>query len=71
MKLKKDIIDELEEKLKNHEKLEEQVAHYQETISMLSNQIELKDNRIDQLLNDNSRLVNHIIDCPYRKECKP
>ena len=80
LKLKKDLISDLEEKLKvveneekrkYHEKLAEETAKFQKSLEFAMKQIELKDKRIDQLLDDNSKLVNHILDCPYRKECNP
>ena len=82
LKLKRDIIAEkdakiaeLEEKLKNEkekylEQLAKETAKFQKSLDFAKNQIELKDSRIDQLMQDNSKLVNHILDCPYRKECK-
>ena len=50
-------------------KLEEETLKFQRSLEFVKNQIELKDKRIDQLMNDNSKLVNHILDCPYRKGC--
>lgn len=78
LKLKKDIIDELENKLKTVqsdekakylEKLAIETEKFQQSLDFAKEQIALKDKRIDQLMNDNSKLVNHILDCPYRKEC--
>lgn len=88
LKLKKDLLLELEEenkrlkeelkteKLKHHEKLSAELAKYQKSLDFAMNQIELKDKRIDQLMdaNDrlsitNNRMLNQILDCPLRKEC--
>ena len=82
LKLKRDIIAEkdakiaeLEEKLKQEkekylEQLAKETAKFQKSLDFATHQISLKDGRIDQLMQDNSKLVNHILDCPYRKECK-
>ena len=51
-------------------KLAEETERFQKSLAFAMHQIELKDGRIDQLMNDNSKLVNHILDCPYRKGCK-
>jgi len=75
LKMKKDIISELQEerekdKNRYHEKLAEETAKFQKELDFAMQQIALKDKRIDQLMDDNSRLLNHILDCPYRKDCK-
>ena len=75
LKLKKDIIDELQadrekEKLKYHEKLEKETMQFQKSLDFLKNQIELKDKRIDQLLDANVQLLNQLLACPYHKNCK-
>ena len=75
LKLKRDTIKEIQderdaEKLKYHENLEKETADFQKTIKFLREQINLKDKRIDQLMDDNSKLVNHFLNCPYRSECK-
>lgn len=64
-------IEELEqqldrEKLRYHEKLEKEREQFRRSLDFLKNQIELKDKRIDQLMNDNSAFTNHIMNCPYR-----
>lgn len=80
LKLKKDLIIDLEnklqrvesdEKLKYQKKLEEQAEKFQRSIDFLNHQIELKDKRIDHLLNVNERLANtndklsdKLITCP-------
>ena len=73
--MKKDIISELQEerekdKKRYHEKLAEETAKFQKELDFAMQQIALKDKRIDQLMDDNSKLLNHILDCPYRKDCK-
>jgi len=92
LKLKKDMMDDLEEqvaelkeelktqKSKYHERLEKETAKFQESLDFAMTQIELKDKRIDQLMdaNDrlsitNDRLINQLMDCPLRKndmECE-
>ena len=79
LRLKKDIIQELEkkvekveseEKAKYLEKLAEETEKFQRSLDFATHQIALKDKRIDQLMDDNSKLVNHILDCPYRKDCQ-
>ena len=79
LKLKKDLIAELEQKLqtirdeektKYLEKLAEETEKFQRSLDFAKEQIAYKDKRIDQLMDDNSKLVNHILDCPYRKDCQ-
>lgn len=64
------------EKEKYHERLADETAKYQKSLDFAMRQIELKDKRIDQLMdaNDrlsitNDRLINQLMDCPLRKEC--
>ena len=75
LKLKKDIIEEFEEKLKDYEDLKLQLSHYQQTLELLHEQIKFKDSRIDKLLSSNERLTvvndrltERLISCPCRKE---
>ena len=75
LKLKKDIIIELEEnagkeKAKYHEKLAKETEKFQKSIEFLSKQIELKDKRIDQLMDQNIQLLNQLLSCPYHKNCQ-
>ena len=86
LKLKKDLISELEEKLrtvenkektKYLEKLAKETEKFQKSLDYIKHQVELKDKRIDQLLdaNDrltdtNNRLINQILDCPLKKGCE-
>ena len=88
LRLKKDLLQELEaqnkelkaelkeSKAKYHEKLASETAKFQKSLDFAMNQIELKDKRIDQLMdaNDrlsitNDRLIHQLMDCPLRKEC--
>ena len=77
LKLKKDLIFELEsklqtiqseEQLKYHQKLEKETAKFQKSLDFLKSQIDLKDKRIDQLLDANVQLLNQLLTCPCRKE---
>ena len=56
LKLKKDIIEELEDKLSKVEGVSSDTEQYTRTIAHLKKQIELKDKRIDQLLDANDEL---------------
>ena len=82
LKLKKDIIDELENKIKTveseekekyHIKLDEETAKFQRSLDFVKNQIELKDKRIDHLLDENMKLVDanmrlleQVLNCPLK-----
>lgn len=80
LKLKIQRIEELEaaidkEKNKYHEKLAKETAHFQGSLDFLKNQIELKDKRIDALLDTttelmatNNKLVKQLMECPLRNE---
>lgn len=87
LKLKKDIIDELENKIKTveseekekyHKKLDEEREKFQKSIDFVKIQVELKDKRIDHLLEENMKLVDanmkllhQFLDCPLKNgECK-
>lgn len=75
LKLKQDTIKDIqdkreEEKNKYYKDLEEEIKKFQKSLDFLKKQVELKDKRIDQLMADNTKLVNHFLDCPYRKECQ-
>lgn len=83
LKLKKDIIDELENKIKTveseekekyHIKLDEETTKFQKSLDFVKNQIELKDKRIDHLLEENMKLVDanmrlldQVLNCPLKK----
>lgn len=81
LKLKKDIISDMERqiaelknelkgsKLKYHEKLTAETDRFQKSLNFAMNQIELKDKRIDQLLDANVQLLNQLLSCPYHKNC--
>ena len=65
------------EKMKYLEKLEKETDKFQKSLQFLKHQVELKDKRIDQLMdaNDrlsitNDRLINQLMDCPLRKDCQ-
>ena len=65
-----------EEKAKYQDKLQKELDKFQRSLTFLKNQVELKDKRIDQLMdaNDrlsitNDRLINQLMDCPLRKDC--
>lgn len=92
LKFKKNSIDGLKDEIKNdklkyHEQLEEQVRSFSEKLesmsrqlAFMSNQINLKDARIDELLSvnkensttikeivaTNNKLVHQLMDCPLR-----
>lgn len=89
--LKKDIIEELrselqtsnahmereldKERLKYHQKLEEEAEKFQRSLNFVKNQIELKDQRIDALLSlnadlmrTNNELLKQLMVCPYHKK---
>lgn len=57
------------EKLKYHEKLQKETEKFQKSLDFATQQIALKDKRIDQLMADNTKLINHFLDCPYRNSC--
>lgn len=56
-----------EEKEKYHRKLELETEKYQKTMAFAMNQIELKDKRIDQLMEDNHKLLEQLLAC---NKCK-
>lgn len=63
------------EKLKGHEKFEKERKLYNDRITFLTSQVELKDKRMDQLLESNfenfkqlRELMDKFMNCPYRKE---
>lgn len=85
LRLKKDIIHglekkveavESEEKAKYHEKLAKEAEKFQSTLDFMSHQIELKDKRIDLLMEANDRLsimnnkmLEQFLRCPLKREC--
>lgn len=56
------------EKVKAHEKLDKERENFQKSLSFCRDQIDLKDKRIDQLLDTNVKLLNQLLVCPCRKE---
>lgn len=56
------------EKLKYHEKLDKERTNFQKSLNFCKEQIALKDNRIDQLLDTSTKLLNQLLVCPCRKE---
>ena len=51
------------EKAKYHEKLEKESATFQNNLAFLNHQVELKDHRIDHLLDANEKLLNQLLQC--------
>lgn len=56
------------EKLKYHDKLDKERENFQKSLNFCRDQIDLKDKRIDQLLDTNVKLLNQLLVCPCRKE---
>ena len=56
------------EKLKYHEKLDKERDNFQKRIDFCREQINLKDKRIDQLMNSNNRLLEQLLVCPCRNK---
>ena len=79
LKLKADLIEELEAKIqtveseehaKYQQKLEEATESFQRSVAFLKEQIVLKDKRIDQLMDANQKYMDELLSCPHRgKEC--
>ena len=55
------------EKLKYHEKIDKERENFQKSLNFCREQIDLKDKRIDQLLDTNVKLLNQLLVCPCRK----
>ena len=55
------------EKLKHHEKLDKEREQFHRSLEFLKSQVDLKDKRIDQLLDANMKLLNQLLNCPCRK----
>ena len=55
------------EKLKYHEKMDKERDNFQKSLNFCRAQIDLKDKRIDQLLETNIKLLNQLLVCPCRK----
>ena len=58
------------EKLKHHEKIDKERANFQKSLDFCREQIALKDNRIDQLLEANIKLLDQLLVCPCRNSGK-
>ena len=65
------------EREKYNKKVDELTNNFNKSMEFAKEQIALKDHRIDQLLNANDRLsvtntklIEQLMDCPLRKECK-
>ena len=56
------------EKLKYHEKIDKERENFQKSLNFCREQIDLKDKRIDQLLDTNVKLLNQLLVCPCRKQ---
>jgi transcriptional regulator with XRE-family HTH domain len=56
------------EKLKYHEKLDKERGNFQKSLDFCREQIALKDKRIDQLLDSNTRLLEQLLVCPCRND---
>ena len=56
------------EKLKYHEKLDKERDNFQKSLNFCRAQIDLKDKRIDQLLETNIKLLNQLLVCPCRNK---
>ena len=56
------------EKVKSNEKMEKERETFRKSIEFCREQIDLKDKRIDQLLDANIKLLNQLLICPCRKE---
>lgn len=56
------------EKLKYHEKIDKERENFQKSLHFCRDQIDLKDKRIDQLLETNIKLLNQLLICPCRQE---
>lgn len=74
LKYKIDRIEELEmrldkEKIKYHEKLDKERDTFKRSLDFLKKQVELKDKRIDQLMDANEKLLDEFMNCPKRN-CK-
>ena len=54
------------EKLKYHEKIDKERENFQKSLNFCREQIDLKDKRIDQLLETNIKLLNQLLVCPCR-----
>lgn len=51
------------EKAKYHEKMEKETLEFQKNLAFLNRQVELKDHRIDHLLDANQKLLDQMLKC--------
>lgn len=65
------------ERQKYHDKLEKEAVKFQKSLDFLRRQVELKDHRIDLLLESNERLsimnnrmLDQFMQCPLKNNCK-
>lgn len=58
------------EKLKHHEKIDKERENFQKSLNFCREQIALKDKRIDQLMDNNSMLLNQLLTCPCRTKAQ-
>ena len=58
------------EKIKHHEKIDKEREQFQTSLNFLKTQVDLKDKRIDQLMDSNMALTDHFLNCPYKQGCK-
>ena len=84
LKLKKDLLFEYErqiaelkeeidnvrrdEKAKYHDKMEKETLAFQKNLDFLNHQVELKDHRIDHLLDANQKLLDQVLLCSHCRE---
>jgi transcriptional regulator with XRE-family HTH domain len=59
------------EKLKYHDKLDKERENFQKSLNFCREQINLKDKRIDQLLDANIKLLNQLLTCPCKQKGEP
>ena len=70
-KKNEDLANELiKEKLKHHEKIDRERQNFQKSLDFCREQIALKDKRIDQLLDSNTRLLDQLLVCPCRNKAQ-
>ena len=74
LEYKKECIEDLKAQLENQkveylEKLEKEREYFQTIMDFRNNQISLKDERITQLMNEVEKLIDHVVNCPYKGKC--
>lgn len=58
---------EIREKAKYHDRMEKETAQFQKNLAFLNRQVELKDHRIDHLLDANQKLLDQMLKCHHCK----